>query len=437
MKKILWLVNISLPEASSLMDEPPIPFGGWLVSTSKELAAVADVQLFIAFPKKKMKGYVSVNGEKIMYFAFERLRKRKAGLVEKNPHLDQILEEVNPDLVHIHGTEYLHTLAMVNLCRVRGIKTVVSIQGLLFVTAQHFYAGLPAKAIYGFTLRNFFNKDSVYFGRKSFERGGISEIEALRKVDHVIGRTTWDKANLLQINPEINYYFCNETLRESFYQHEWELGSCERNTIFLSQGRDSYKGLHYMVEALPLILQRFPHTKVYVGGVDVTEIKTMKDKLLETYYGKYIRRRIKELGLQDYFFFTGMLGEREICEKFLQSHVFLCPSSVENSPNSLGEAMILGAPCVASYVGGIPDMLEHGKEGFLYQADAPYMLAYYICKLFANDDIAREFSKAARIRAKITHCRDRNMKQLLKIYHSIGELNKNEKSFSKCSHSNI
>jgi len=431
MKKILWLVNIPLPEVSMLMNEPTVPFGGWLVNTAKELADDDGIKLFIAFPQKKIKGYKALSGEKIEYFAFARIRKNKAHLVKS---LDMILDKTTPLLVHIHGTEYLHTLAIVDLCRKKAIKTVISIQGLLSITAQHFYASLPTKAIFGFTLRNLLNRDSVYLEKKSFEKIGISETNALKKIEHVIGRTTWDRTNLLQINPKINYYFCNEMLRESFYKHKWGLESCERNTIFLSQGRDSYKGLHNAIESLPLILRRFPNAKVYMAGVDITKVDTLEALLFRTYYGKYIRRRIWELRLQDHVFFTGVLAEPEMCERYLRSHVFLCPSSIENSPNSLGEAMILGVPCVASYVGGIPDLLEHQKEGLLYQADAPYMLAHYICELFSNDNMALEFSRSARKRALVTHSKNRNLQQLLQIY---GELSENGKPASKCCNSDI
>ena len=83
--------------------------------------------------------------------------------------------------------------------------------------------------------------------------------------------------------------------------------------------------------------------------------------------------------------------------------------------------MILGVPCVASYVGGIPDLLEHEKEGFLYQGDASYMLAHYICELFSNDKTALDFSGSARRRAQITHCKSENIKQLLEVYESVIE----------------
>lgn len=61
-------------------------------------------------------------------------------------------------------------------------------------------------------------------------------------------------------------------------------------------------------------------------------------------------------------------------QEYLNANVFICPSSLENSPNSLGEAQILGTPCLASYVGGIPDMM-FGNEGYLYRFEEIEMLA--------------------------------------------------------------
>ena len=68
-------------------------------------------------------------------------------------------------------------------------------------------------------------------------------------------------------------------------------------------------------------------------------------------------------------------------------------STIENSPNSVGEAMLLGCPVVSSCVGGVPDMLEHGREGFLYQASVPYMLAWYVKRVFGDDELAMGFPR--------------------------------------------
>jgi len=174
-----------------------------------------------------------------------------------------------------------------------------------------------------------------------------------------------------------------------------------------------------MLEAMPLILKRFPDTKLYVGGHNIIKTDTLKDKLKISSYGKYIKENINKNNLQNNVIFTGILDEKQMCERYLRSNVFVCPSFIENSPNSLGEAMILGVSCVASDVGGIEDLLNHREECFVYQTEAPYMLAYYVCEIFANDDLALQFSKKARMHAIKTHNKEENTKRMMEIYREI------------------
>ncbi len=416
---ILWLIHIPLPEASQLMGENPSPFGGWLINASKDLANKEDVELSIAFPSNKANKFRELKGEKINYYPFIPVKENDNKVIENNESFETLLNNLKPDIVHIYGTEIAHTLSMVNTCNKINIKTVISVQGLVSIIEKHMYSNLPIYAIYGNTFRNIIRKDNVRGLKKLFRNRGKNEIEAIKRTNHIIGRTTWDKACSNQINPQANYHFCNETLREEFYKHQWDVNDCEKHSIFLSQGQYPIKGLHYMLEAIPLILKRFPKAKVYISGKDITKSDSIKDKLLMTYYGKYIKKMIKKLNLERNVVFTGPLDEKKMCQRYLKSHVFVCPSSIENSPNSLGEAMILGVPSVASYVGGIPDMLKDKEEGFLYQHDAPYMLAQYVCEIFENQDLALKFSKNARERALKTHDRDENTRRLIEIYNEI------------------
>lgn len=416
---ILWLINIPLPEASQLMGENPSPFGGWLINASKDLANKEDVELSIAFPSNKANKFRELKGEKINYYPFIPVKENDNKVIENNESFETLLNNLKPDIVHIYGTEIAHTLSIVNTCNKINIKTVISVQGLVSIIEKHMYSNLPIYAIYGNTFRNIIRKDNVRGLKKLFRNRGKNEIEAIKRTNHIIGRTTWDKACSNQINPQANYHFCNETLREEFYKHQWDVNDCEKHSIFLSQGQYPIKGLHYMLEAIPLILKRFPKAKVYISGKDITKSDSIKDKLLMTYYGKYIKKMIKKLNLERNVVFTGPLDEKKMCQRYLKSHVFVCPSSIENSPNSLGEAMILGVPSVASYVGGIPDMLKDKEEGFLYQHDAPYMLAQYVCEIFENQDLALKFSKNARERALKTHDRDENTRRLIEIYNEI------------------
>jgi len=61
----------------------------------------------------------------------------------------------------------------------------------------------------------------------------------------------------------------------------------------------------------------------------------------------------------------------------------------------------------------------HREEGFVYQSDAPYMLAHYVCEIFDNKDLALKLSRAAREHALKTHDRQENLRRLLEIYKNI------------------
>ncbi len=417
--KILWLINIALPEASLLMNEKPSPFGGWLINASKDLAIQDGIKLSIAFPKKGIQNFKKLEGDKITYYAFKPVKDKDKEIIENNTNFLEIIKEFKPDIVHIYGTELAHSLSMVNACNREKIKIAISIQGLVSVISKHTFANLPWKVVYGATPRNILRKDNVIGLQKLFFKKGKNEIEAIKKVNHIIGRTTWDKAYTSQINPNAQYHFCNETLREEFYKHKWDIKKCEKHSIFLSQAHYPIKGFHFVLEAMLLMLKRFPDTRVYVSGKDITKSDTLKDKLLMTYYGKYIKKLIKDYKLEKSIIFTEPLDEKQMCERFLKSNIFVSASTIENESNSLSEAKMLGVPSVSSYVGGVIDRINHNEDGFFYQHDAPYMLAYYVCEIFSNKDIALKFSKKAREKAMKTHDRETNANRLIEIYRNI------------------
>ena len=101
-------------------------------------------------------------------------------------------------------------------------------------------------------------------------------------------------------------------------------------------------------------------------------------------------------------------------QEYLNFNVFVCPSSIENSPNSLGEAQILGTPCIASYVGGIPDVMS-GIEDNLYRFEEVEMLAEKVCRVFLDGEKQKDMSAIAARR----HDPLNNNQQLLSIYHKI------------------
>ncbi len=255
------------------------------------------------------------------------------------------------------------------------------------------------------------------------ELRGTYEVQAIQKVHHIMGRTDWDRACTMEINPSAEYHFCNETLRPEFYVGEWNYEKCRKHSIFMSQGYNSIKGMHYMLEALNIIKRFYPDVKLYVTGTSPLS-RNWIEKQKRSVYVNYLEKLIRQYSLENSIVFLGSLNAEEMKEQYLLANVFASPSSIENSPNSVGEAMILGTPVVSSDVGGVKNMLTHNEEGFLYQHDAPYMLAFYVMELFENKEKCFEFSKNAKQHAKTTHDANQNLSALIDIYRSIAQKNR-------------
>jgi glycosyltransferase involved in cell wall biosynthesis len=241
---------------------------------------------------------------------------------------------------------------------------------------------------------------------------GIVEKRALRSVDFINGRTEWDKAHAFFINPQASYGHNDETLRMPFYEGQWELEHCQNYRIFMSQAHYPIKGLHMLLQALPAVIADYPNAEVHIAGHDFFNNRGCKING----YGYYINRLIQKLGLSENIYFTGLLDGDEMKAQYLKAHVFVCPSAIENSPNSLGEAQMLGTPVVASWVGGIPSMVEHGVSGLLYRFEEPEHLAAHILNVFANVELCKKLAIGGREAAQMRHNPERNAHNLYKSY---------------------
>jgi glycosyltransferase involved in cell wall biosynthesis len=174
-----------------------------------------------------------------------------------------------------------------------------------------------------------------------------------------------------------------------------------------------------VLKALSLVRGYYPQVQLRIAGSDVTQSKTWVDKLRISGYGSYLRSLIRKLKLNDHVKFIGTLSEERMVEEYRNAHVFICPSSIENSPNSLGEAQIIGTPCVASFVGGVPDMIKDGETGLLYRFEEYAMLANNILRIFRDNSLAADLSEKCMKAAELRHDRDAIKSQIIEIYTQI------------------
>lgn len=416
--RILWLCNTLLPHVAERLSLPKTKPESWISGTAEVLSAREDVELIYLFPAKAELSLTEGRTHFLSYpqGSIRRLEKKQVAAFV------QILRSYTPDVIHVFGTEYPHAYAMLLAAKEVGLldALVVHLQGLCSMIARHYFAGIPFSARHGATLRDLLRRDNAYMQMLTFRRRGALEVRALSLARHVLGRTDFDRATVSAINSDANYHFVNETLRSAFYQHRWQYDACEKHSIFVSQSSYPLKGFHIVLKEMARILKRYPEAVLYTTGTDPRTLSPAR-RLRTTFYQLYLGRLLRKYRLGKHVVFLGHLNEEEMCERYLRSHVFVSASSLENSSNSVGEAMILGVPTVSSDVGGISSLLSHGQEGYLYPFGEPEMLTHYVSRIFDEKEKAERMSALARERALRTHDREENLTALLSTYEKLAK----------------
>jgi glycosyltransferase involved in cell wall biosynthesis len=198
-------------------------------------------------------------------------------------------------------------------------------------------------------------------------------------------------------------------LRSVSYERAWEYHDKEKLIIHTTNGDSPYKGFETICETL-FELNRISGIQIewQIAGVSASDgiVKVTRNKL---------KKRFPRTGLK----YLGLLDENELIEKLCDAHIYVSPSHIENSPNSLCEAMLLGMPCVATFAGGTSSMLKDGEEGILVQDGDPWAMAGAILELYKNKELALKLGEAAHIRAVKRHDKNRIVQDLLNIYETI------------------
>lgn len=391
---------------------------GWIESLIKLLTGQKDVCLGVSYPQQDEQQIVFDEDNGICAYGYYSDAKMT---FEYQPAIrtqaKEIVEHFQPDVIHLMGSEFPHSKAVFDGCADVGKddRVVLSIQGLVSYYSTHYLLGIPHKYTLGHSIIEMRFGGSLKAEQKSYEYRGEYEVQLIRNLKYIIGRSEWDKACAKMLNPQIHYYVNQENLRSSFYEsRKWNLDDCEKYSIFVSQGTYTIKGLHFMLQALAIINKTYPDVKLYVGGnCPVHPVKWKRNS-----YGNYLASLIADNDLSNNIIFCGAMPEDKMREQYLQSHVFVCPSLVENSSNSIGEAMLLGMPVVASFVGGNDTMVAEG-EGLLYPVDAVYMLAWQVMKVFKDPELAVKMGQKAMAHAQERHDREKNVAELIEIYSMI------------------
>lgn len=418
--RVLWICNRCIPVVAKHLNIECGNKEGWLSGLSEKILSEKneDLKLGVCFPLNDRPN-LKEECEVTAYTFFEDCVNFEKYDDTLEGRFKEIFEDFRPDVIHIFGTEMSHTLAACRACK-NPERILIGIQGLCSVCSEHYLDAIPEKITKEYTLRDFLKQDNLYNQKEKYAERGKHEIEALGIAGNVTGRTDWDRFYSQKYAPNAEYHFMNETLRSNFYEGKWDYDDCEKFSIFVSQGDYPIKGIHVLFRAFPSVLSQYPDAKIYVAGNRITGEENLKKKILIGRYGKYLKELIKSENLSEKVFFLGSLNAADMKERYLKSNVFVSSSTMENSPNSVGEAMILGVPVISSDVGGVRSILSE-EEGFFYPSTDSDALAKAICEAFSINGLKKqkEMCDASAVHAQKTHNPKINYECLLEIYGKI------------------
>ncbi len=424
--RVLWVVNLMLPAFAASQGRAASVREGWLSGLYSAVrcaqSAPGELTLGIAYPLSGDGGIVPrAEWDGAVWYGFvEDLTHPERYDPGLEDAFEEILADFEPDLVHVFGTEFPHALACLRALN-DPPRALVGIQGYCGGIAEAYMAGLPEQVQRSATFRDRIRHDSLMKQQEKFRQRAEYERELLMLADHVTGRTDYDREAAETLHPGCSYHPMNETLRSTFYTGEWSASGAAAHRIFLTQGDYPLKGFHWLLEALAMLTSDYPDSTLVVAGKSVIghDGRHVPLFLRIGAYGKYLRRLIGRKHLERRVTMLGELTADEMKRELLSSSVFVIPSAVENSPNSMGEAMLLGMPVVASRTGGIPSLLTENREGLLVSVGDVEELSRAIRQIWEEPVITSVYGENARKRALVTHDPETNHRRLFEIYREV------------------
>lgn len=420
--RILWLSmnsglyhNINKPNSN-------YNGGGWISSLQKLIEINNENVLALAFithiPLKK-----DIQNKTVYYPIYEKSCTKMQKLIKyyggyknisKNKYLkniNAIIEDFKPDIIHLFGLEN----PFVSVLEQHIVPVVVHLQGLLAPYDNAFFPVNFNKFsfLFPFSKREWIIRNGYIFAKNNIHVRGKRELSLFKRVEFVMGRTDWDYQVSQLLAPQSKYFHVDEVLREPFYKNagKWRWSDTHELKIISTLSDTVYKGLDTILKTAQLIKTQcnISFKWIIVGLSPQTPIVG--------FFEKKSHIISKSVNVE----YIGVLDANQLCHQLLSSHVYVHPSYIDNSPNSVCEAQLLGMPVIGTFVGGIPSLINNFENGILVPANAPYELAYLLKKLYLEKELAKKLGHEAYNTASKRHNKENILFDVMNVYKKILE----------------
>lgn len=315
------------------------------------------------------------------------------------------LEEFKPDIVHINNFQRQLSASIIDAIKEKNIPIVMTAHDLnpICPASIMLYNGevcddcitkgyaqcIKKKCVKGSTLKSTLGV---------MEKKYYDIHKVFRKIDCIISPSEFNKNQL--VNGKLKY---NEIVALHNFVNESERNDYVLGDYAFYLGRLSKeKGILNLIEAIDDI----PDAKLLIAG-DGPERER-----IEAYISEHkLDGRITLLGYQN----------QDSIHKYITNSRFVVIPSIcnENCPYSVLEAMEIGKPIVASRIGGIPELIADGENGYLYKADDINELKEKLTLLLDDDEKVNSFAQKSRELYESYYSPDSYYNELIKIYNKV------------------
>lgn len=397
--KLLWISNSPIGPAASILGEGyKGSSGGWVQSEYESLDKDTNKMFFLSTLPSVKKGDVlhrendfgeifCVNAPRLSYGI------SIPGILQKK--VQEVIDMVSPDIIHIWGTETWLSNA-VSKCNTKALK-IIYIQGLIGVHKRYLggYFGICKED------RKYLRGKSIVAKFKSllriryFIKQADIEKETIRNCKNVILDSDFARAYCSSVSTDI---VCHQHVllpNRLFFKKRWELEKCNKRSIFTVYGSSAEKGTQNLIKAVSMVKKTFPDVKVIIpGGYQFDQGGRLTASKSDAFQN-VLYNMICDLHIEDNVEFSGRLSASQMAETMVRCHVFVNPSCMENHALSLREAMIVGMPCISTHCGTVTEYLKHKANGLLYRYEEFEILAYYLVLLFKDNEECKRLAKNA------------------------------------------
>ena len=411
--RILWFTAVPVPDVNSYYCKDVKGTGGWMGAMLELLKGRAEIELGVVtacshYPESRFQ----VDG--VDYFIvkqqYSKLRRSLFPADNSPVYLKKCADIVNdykPDLIHVHGTERFYGELMSK--EMVQCPLVISVQGIMDACSEWYrwFGKLPINDIFKITKHNSLKFSGLLWDLRAAKQHAERERLYFITGKYFFGRTDWDKAYIAYFNNQAKYFKIGEIIRKPFWHRQWKLDRCRKHRIIFTNARHPRKGTELLLDAVERLKALYPDIELILIG----HLGSSGD------YANYMKRRISSLG--GAVKSRGEMNAEEIVNELLNAHVFISASYIDNSPNSLAEAQLVGMPVISSYTGGVPSMLKDGETGLLFPTGDIPLLVSKIKSLFEDDALATRLGENAMNTARERHDPERIVKDHLAAYENI------------------